>query len=54
MLKLGFRNFRPIFLKSTFLVATFFLYLWLSVLVDICVLTLGNKGVKVLAEPFIR
>ena len=31
MLNLGFRNFRSIFLKNTFLDAVLFLYLWLCV-----------------------
>ena len=40
-LNLGFRNFRPIFLKKIpFLVATIFLYLWLSVWVDICIINI--------------
>ena len=39
MLKLGFWNFKPIFLRMQFsLVATFFLYFWLSVWVEIYIL----------------
>ena len=38
-LKLGSWNFKPIFLRMQFsLVATFFLYFWLSVWVEICIL----------------
>ena len=61
MLKLGFWNFKPIFLRMQFsLVATFFLYFWLSVWVEICILnflmsfqhlyhlTFGDKSVRVL------
>ena len=61
MLKLGFWNFKPIFLRMQFsLVATFFLYFWLSVWVEICILnflmsfqhlyhlTFGDKSARVL------
>ena len=60
-LKLGFWHFKPIFLRMQFsLVATFFLYFWLSVWVEICILnflmsfqhlyhlTFGDKSVRVL------
>ena len=50
MLNLEFQNFRHIFVKS----ALFFLYLWLSVWVDITLLTFGGIGVRVLAKPILR
>ena len=53
MLKLGFQNVVLISLKSKFLVATFCLYLWLFLWVDICIINIW-KWVRVLAEPFIK
>ena len=54
MLNLGFRNFRSIFLKNTFLDAILFLYLWLCALVDICIDYLRIKGFRVLAGPLLK
>ena len=61
MLKLRYSNFKPIFLRMQFsLVATFFLYFWLSVWAEICILnflmsfqrlyhlTFGDKSVRAL------
>ena len=54
MFRLGFRNFRPIFLKSTFLIATFFSVFFHLFELIIVLLTLGDKGVRVSANPFVR
>ena len=50
MLKLGFRRFKPIFLKITFLVATFFLYLCLPVWVDICIINIWRQKGKSISK----
>ena len=52
MLNLGFRNFRPIFLKSNFLIGTFFLYLWLSVWVDIYIINIWRQRGKSVSRAF--
>ena len=49
-----FWNFGLIFLRSTFFSCNTFLYLWLSVWVDICIINFGNEGVRELAGPFQR
>ena len=54
ILNLGFQNFRPIFLRVLVLVATLFCtydYLFDSIF---ALLTFGDKGVRVLAEPFLK
>ena len=54
MVNLGFQNFRFIFLRVRFLVATLFCsYGYLFELI-FALLTFGDKGVRVLAEPFLR
>ena len=45
MLKLGFQNFTAIFLKNTFLVATFFLYLGYLFELIFALLTFADKGI---------
>ena len=55
-LNLGFQNFRTIFLRVLFLVATLFCtygYLFELILALLLLLTFGDKGVRVLAEPFL-
>ena len=55
MLNLGFRNFRPIFLKSVlFLIATLFLYYGYVFEFIFALLTFGDKGVRVLAGANLR
>ena len=54
MVNSGFWNFGLIFLRSTFFSCNTFLYLWLSVWVDICIINFGNEGVRELAGPFQR
>ena len=45
MLKLGFQHFTAIFLKNTFLVATFFLYLGYLFELIFALLTFADKGI---------
>ena len=45
MLKLGFQNFTAIFLKNTFLVATFFLYLGHLFELMFALLTFADKEI---------
>ena len=54
MLKLWFRNFRPIFLKNSFQLQHFYCtYGYLLELV-FAFIRFRNKGVRVLAGPFVR